>query len=241
MFRAGRNLRGHPQSIRGQGGERVGLRQLDSGRSITPGWYSFPVTTGLAGTFSQPSSSPNPWNGCLRWAAVQGTQLSFQISPEWEKGTQGPLHPAMAGEWWMAETLSQLPASSARGPQTHFFDTFYSCKLCICSCLHRRRFLLKRKGRAADMSVKVEGAHRRAAGHRGAGRLGCPWTEAGRECEEAAENHPRGEDHPVVPSHSAWSETGRLHQHPQGYSLRCILIHSSGWGKGVSIFQKQPR
>ena len=136
MFRAGRNLRGHPQSIRGQGGERVGLRPLDSGRSITPGWYSFPFTTGLAGTFSQPSSSPNPWNGCLRWAAVQGTQLSFQISPEWEKGTQEPLHPAMAGEWWMADadSPSSQPAVPV-GPRLTFSTRFTaaSCAFAVVS------------------------------------------------------------------------------------------------------------
>ena len=136
MFRAGRNLRGHPQSIRGQGGERVGLRLLDSGRSITPGWYSFSFTTGLAGTFSQSSSSPSPWNGCPRWAVVQGTQLSFQISPKWEKCTQEPLHPTTVGGWWMAETDSpdSRPAVPM-GPRLTFSTRFTaaSCAFAVVS------------------------------------------------------------------------------------------------------------
>lgn len=163
------------------------------------------------------------------------------ISDLSQMGKRHPGTPPSHHGWRVVDgrnRLSWLPASSAHGPQTHFFDTFYSCKLCICSCLRRRRFLLRRKGRATNMSVEVEGAHRLAAGHHGAGGSGVPSGRAGQECEDAAENHPRGEDHPVVPSHSAWSETGRLHQHPQGYSLRCILIHRSGWGKGSQYFSK---
>lgn len=78
---------GVTHSPSGPGGEKVGLRQLDSGRSITPGWYSFPVywagwnllsaLFGLAGTFSQPLPLQTPGIDASRWAAVQGLSFHF--------------------------------------------------------------------------------------------------------------------------------------------------------------------
>lgn len=175
MFRAGRNLRGLPVH-QGARRERVGLRQLDSGRSITPGCLLFPVTTGLQ---LEPSLSPLlKAPGIDASGGLQSRGLSF-IS---DLSRMGKRHPGPSILPWLGsggwQKHSPLPASSARGPQTHFFDTFYSCKLYICSCLHRRRFLLKEGQSRRHECQGGGGAHERAAGQPWCtGAWGAPWTE----------------------------------------------------------------
>ena len=57
-----------------------------------------------------------------------------------------------------------------------------------------------------------------------AGGLGCPWSVDGQEVEDAAENHPSGEDRPVVPSHNPWAENGGPQQSPWGCLLKCRFL-----------------
>lgn len=162
---------------------------------------------------------------------------NFRSLPNGKKAPRDPsILPWLGSGGWQKHSPSSQPAVP-RGPPDSLFRHVLQLQVVHLQLSPQRRFLLKRKGRAADMSVKVEG-------HTGVpqaivvpGAWGAPWTEAGRECEEAAENHPRGEDHPVVPPVTVHGRKLGLHQHPQGYSLRCILIHSSGWGR-ESVFSK---
>lgn len=148
------SVRGHAEFTEAQRGEGVCPRLMGSGRSETkiqahgrrPALSLLNHWAGRNHSSVLPHCRPLKHCGCSYpqvGSSPGEPSFPFRSLPHGKKASRSP--PSRHG--WRVENGGNRPAQllpgGVPGLHTHFFGMFYSCKLCICSRLHRCRFLLE--------------------------------------------------------------------------------------------------